>query len=151
MPLFSNKDNNRQQPEYDDEEGERSSVPDEHTRLLPNRIEPSRPYLNPDDPAVTPYNLWSIRLLRWLTIAFTVLTFVWWVILLVSAFATPPGFHTRGSGFFAFGFASLTLTNLLLTLLFFGVPSQSVRILVAIMAVSLASRRFQPSLFSTLC
>ncbi|KAH8159198.1 hypothetical protein CIB48_g9050 [Xylaria polymorpha] len=37
-----------------------SAPPSEHTRLLPNRVE-SRPYLTPDDPAVSPYNLRSIR------------------------------------------------------------------------------------------
>lgn len=137
MPLFSNKDNDRQQPQDDDEHGSSAPPPDEHTRLLPNRVDSTRPYLTPDDPAVTPYNLWSIRILRYLTVFFTLVTFVWWVILLVSAFATPPGFHTRGSGFFAFSFASLALANLIFTLIFFGVPSQSVRVLVSIMAVSL--------------
>lgn len=137
MPLFSNKDNDRQQPQDDDEHGPSAPPPDEHTRLLPNRVDSTRPYLTPDDPAVTPYNLWSIRVLRYLTIFFTLVTFVWWVILLVSAFATPPGFHTRGSGFFAFSFASLSLANLIFTLIFFGVPSQSVRVLVSIMALGL--------------
>ncbi|KAI1447961.1 hypothetical protein F5Y02DRAFT_376824 [Annulohypoxylon stygium] len=116
-----------------DREGrEREETPNEHTRLLPNRVE-STNYLSPDDPAVSPYNLWSVRIVRYLTILFTILAFVWWTILLVSTFVTPPGFHTRGSGFFAFSYASLTLANLLFTLIFFAIPSKAVRILSIIM------------------
>ncbi|KAI1096243.1 hypothetical protein F5B19DRAFT_488858 [Rostrohypoxylon terebratum] len=117
-----------------DREGrEREEMPNEHTRLLPNRVE-STNYLSPDDPAVSPYNLWSVRIVRYLTILFTILAFVWWTILLVSTFVTPPGFHTRGSGFFAFSYASLALANLLFTLIFFAIPSKAVRILSIIMA-----------------
>ncbi|KAL3961831.1 hypothetical protein ACCO45_003354 [Purpureocillium lilacinum] len=90
--------------------------------------------LTPDDPAVSPYNLWSIRILRYLTLLFTAVTFAWWVVLLVSTFATPPGLHTRGSGFFAFSYTSLALASLLFTLVFFGVPSKAVRILAIVMA-----------------
>lgn len=91
--------------------------------------------LAPDDPAVTPFNLWSVRILRYLTVLFAIVTAIWWLILLISTFATPPGFHTRGSGFFAFSFSSLTLSTTLFTLAFFGVPSKAVRILAVIMAV----------------
>jgi len=56
------------------------------------------------------------------------IAFVWWIVLLVSTFVTPPGFHIRGSGFFTFSYASLAFANLLLTLLFFAVPSKAVRI-----------------------
>lgn len=110
--------------------------PDEHTRLLPNRVDSNRGMLTPDDPAVTPYNLWSIRILRYVTVFLTTLTFFWWVIVLVSTFATPPGFHIRGSGFYAYSFASLALANMLFTLLFFEIPSKSVRVLSFVMAVS---------------
>ncbi|KAI1105235.1 hypothetical protein F4804DRAFT_304735 [Jackrogersella minutella] len=115
---------------------DREYAPDEHTRLLPNRVE-STNYLSPDDPAVSPYNLWSVRIVRYLTILFTILTFVWCTVLLVSTFVTPPGFHTRGSGFFAYSYASLTLANLLFTLIFFAIPSKSVRILSVIMGALL--------------
>ncbi|TGJ86926.1 hypothetical protein E0Z10_g1807 [Xylaria hypoxylon] len=104
-----------------------SAPPDEHTRLLPNRVEGSN-YLSPDDPAVSPYNLWSIRITRYFTILFTLIGFAWWTIILVSTFITPPGFYTRGSTFFSFSYASLALANLLFTLLFFAVPSKAVRI-----------------------
>lgn len=144
MPLFSNSNESQSQSSdsptprnmsHDEREPvEQAAPPDEHTRLLPNRLDSSRGLLRPDDPAVTPYNLWTIRILRFLTVAFSFLTFVWWLLLLVSAFTTPPGFHTRGSGFYAFGFASLALANTLFTLVFFGVPAKSVRILAIVMA-----------------
>ncbi|KAI8954708.1 hypothetical protein F4801DRAFT_531264 [Xylaria longipes] len=101
--------------------------PSEHTRLLPNRVD-STAYLSPDDPAVSPYNLRSVRFTRYLTIIFTLITFAWWTVVLVSTFVTPPGFYIRGSGFFPFSYASLALANLLFTLLFFAVPSKAVRI-----------------------
>ncbi|KAH7133582.1 hypothetical protein EDB81DRAFT_658766 [Dactylonectria macrodidyma] len=111
--------------------------PDEHTRLLPNRLDSDRGLLAPDDPAVSPYNLWSIRFMSYLTIFFTFISLVWWILILVSSFATPPGFQTRGSGFLAFGYASLTLANMLLTLLFFSVPAKPVRVLAVFMSAIL--------------
>ncbi|KAI1758771.1 hypothetical protein GGR53DRAFT_528513 [Hypoxylon sp. FL1150] len=115
---------------------EQESAPNEHTRLLPNRVE-STNYLSPDDPAVSPYNLWSVRIVRYFTILFTILTIVWWTILLVSTFVTPPGFHTRGSGFFSFSYTSLALANLSFTLIFFAIPSKPVRILSIILGALL--------------
>jgi len=148
MPLFSSpkRDLSQERDERrpngsngairDPEEGDQVA-PDEHTRLLPNRVNSTQPgLLAPDDPAVSPYNLWSIRALRYLTIAFTLITLVFWILLLVSTFVTPPGIHTRGSPWFAFGFATWTLVNLIFTLLFFEVPSKSVRILAIFMSVS---------------
>ncbi|KAI8966024.1 hypothetical protein F5Y11DRAFT_236619 [Daldinia sp. FL1419] len=116
---------------------ERDVAPNEHTRLLPNRVDSTNNYLSPDDPAVSPYNLWSVRIVRYLTVLFTILTFAWWIILLVSIFVTPPGFHTRGSGFFPFSYASLALSNLLFTLVFFAIPSKSVRVLSIILGALL--------------
>ena len=118
------------------QEHERDRQPDELTRLLPNRVE-STNYLSPDDPAVSPYNLWSVRIVRYFTIFLTFVTFGWWVIMLVGMFVTPPGFHVRGSGFFPFSYTSLTLANLLITLIFFAFPARSVRILSVIMSVFL--------------
>ncbi|KAI5923278.1 hypothetical protein F4810DRAFT_213963 [Camillea tinctor] len=117
-------------------DAEDDTTPSEHTRLLPNRVE-SAHYLSPDDPAVTPYNLWSVRVLRWATLLFALLTFAWWLILLLSTFVTPPGFHTRGSGFFAFSYSSLALANLLFTLVFFAIPSKPVRVCSILMGAVL--------------
>lgn len=63
--------------------GSQYREPDERTRLLPPQNEH---YLSPDDPAVTPYNLWSIRAVRYLSVLFLFITFLWWVLLLVSIF-----------------------------------------------------------------
>lgn len=148
MPLFSksderngdtNGDHSNGRPRStsrEDEERVEQPPPDEHTRLLPNRLDSNRGLLQPDDPAVSPYNLWSIRILRYITILFTFATFIWWILLLVSAFATPPGFHTRGSGFLSFGYATLTLATLWCSLLFFNAPAKANRILALFMAVS---------------
>ncbi|OLN88589.1 Uncharacterized protein C23C11.06c [Colletotrichum chlorophyti] len=136
----SNKDDGEVEgPPEERSPGEYSSrQPDEHTRLLPNRLDSdNRTYLTPDDPAVTPYNLWTVRLMRWVTVFFTALTFVWWVLNLVSIFVTPPGMHTRGSGFYAFSYSSLALFTLLFTLVFFEAPSKAVRVLSVFMAFML--------------
>ena len=120
-----------------------ASQADETTRLLPNRIDsntngaPVGGYLSPDDPAVSPYNLFSVRATRYFTVFLLVLTFVWWILLLVSLFITLPGLETRGSPFAAFSYASVSVTNLIVTLLFFGAPSKSVRVITAIIALLL--------------
>ncbi|KAK4218743.1 hypothetical protein QBC37DRAFT_437043 [Rhypophila decipiens] len=110
--------------------------PNEHTRLLPNRLD-STPYLSPDDPAVSPYNLFTVRLVRIFTVFLTILTFLWWLLMIISLFVTPPGFHARGSPFFAFVYASVALCTLGVELLFFAVPSKSVRVLSVVSAVLL--------------
>lgn len=102
--------------------------PDEYTRLLPNRLD-STHYLSPDDPAVSPYNLFTVRLVRVVTVALACLTFLWWTLLLVALFITPPGLHARGSPFFAFGYATVAFLTLATELLFFSVPSRSTRVL----------------------
>lgn len=111
--------------------------PNEHTRLLPNRVDSDARYLSPDDPAVSPYNLFTVRFTRYLTIFFTFITFLWWVLLLISLFITPPGLSTRGSGFFGFSYASVALSTLIVQLLFFSAPSKAARILAIVMAVLL--------------
>lgn len=99
--------------------------PDERTRLLPPRRDG---FLDPDDPAVSPYNLWSVRALRYFSILFLIITFLWWVLLLVAIFVTPPYINTRGSGFFDFSFTTLTAGNLLVGILFFAVPSKAMEV-----------------------
>lgn len=120
-------------------DGDGDVAPTESTRLLPNRIDSDvrAGYLSPDDPAVTPYNLWTVRFTRYLTVFFTLVTFVWWTLLLISLFITPPGMSTRGSGFYGFSYATVALTTLIVQLLFFAVPSKAARILAAVMSVLL--------------
>ena len=72
-----------------------------------------------------------------MTVLFLAITFIWWVLLLVSIFVSPPGLHTRGSGFFDFSYTTLTAGNLLVALLFFTAPSKAMRTSMAIVAVIL--------------
>jgi pimeloyl-ACP methyl ester carboxylesterase len=114
--------------------------PTERDRLLP--AQPANPphpdgYLDPDDPAVSPYNLWTVRFLRSLTLLLLAITFIWWVLLLVSIFVSPPGLHTRGSGFFDFSYTSLSLGLLLVQLLFFSNPSMAMRVGQGVISVLL--------------
>lgn len=76
--------------------------------------------------------------MRYLTILFLIVTFLWWVLLLVSIFVSPPGLHSRGSGFFDFAYTCLTLGNLLVVTIFFVTPAKGLRITTAIIAVLLA-------------
>ncbi|KAF7846230.1 hypothetical protein BT93_L4803 [Corymbia citriodora subsp. variegata] len=111
----------------------------ERDRLLPAQPRPPHAdgYLDPDDPAVSPYNLWTVRFLRYLAIMFLIITFLWWVLLLVSIFISPPGLHTRGSGFFDFSYTTLTAGMLLVSIFFFSAPSLAMRVSMAILAVVL--------------
>lgn len=130
----------------------RGRDPDERTRLLPSGNDG---YLDPDDPAVrvpvssrscciltaglkvSPYNLWSVRALRYLSVLFVIISFLWWVLLLVSIFISPPMMHSRGSGFFDFSYTTLTLGNLLIAILFFTVPSKPMEILTLVVSAFL--------------
>lgn len=133
MPLFNRSQDEQQQP--DNEQQQQQQV-DERTRLLPPGSSSGGPgTLTPDDPAVTPYNLWTIRVLRLATVALGLVTAVWFALVLVSAFATPPGLETRGGPFTALGFASLALANVGFALVFFGAPARAVRILRMIRGV----------------
>ncbi|KAF2271980.1 uncharacterized protein EI97DRAFT_386756 [Westerdykella ornata] len=113
--------------------------PNERTRLLDHPRPPPHAdgYLDPDDPAVSPYNLWTVRFLRAFTVLFLIISFLWWALLLVSIFVSPPGLHTRGSGFFDFAYTCLTIGNLLVAVIFFVAPAKAVRITTAIIAVLL--------------
>lgn len=120
---------------YDDD----APPANEHTRLLPNRLDGDAPshFLSPDDPAVTPYNLFAVRFTRYLTVFFALITLLWWVLQLVSMFITPPGLFTRGSGFFGFSYASVALATLIVTLMFFAAPSRAARVTSAVMSALL--------------
>ncbi|KAK2765430.1 hypothetical protein FQN54_008279 [Arachnomyces sp. PD_36] len=117
--------------------------PDERTSLLRGGGEGGGPgYLNPDDPAVSPYNLWSVRALRIITGVLLIISFIWWIVLLVSIFVSPPMMNSRGSGFFPFSFTTLTVGNLLIALIFFAVPSRPITIWGLILSVFLAVDMF---------
>jgi len=141
MALWSTKTDNDDEAHQNGANGEngqsasRQSGADERTRLLPPP--PAEGYLSPDDPAVSPYNLWTVRFLRYFTVLFAVITFLWWVLLLVSIFVSPPGMHSRGSGFFDFSYTTLTEGLLLVLLLFFSTPSKAAQVTCLVVAVFL--------------
>lgn len=76
--------------------------------------------------------------MRYLTVLFLIISFLWWVLLLVSIFVSPPGLHTRGSGFFDFAYTCLTIGNLLVVTIFFITPARGLRITTSIIAGLLA-------------
>jgi pimeloyl-ACP methyl ester carboxylesterase len=78
-----------------------------------------------------------VRFLRYLSILFLAISFLWWVLLLVSIFVSPPGLNTRGSGFFDFAYTCLTLGILLNALMFFSGPSLAMRVSQGVLAVIL--------------
>jgi pimeloyl-ACP methyl ester carboxylesterase len=78
-----------------------------------------------------------VRFLRYFTVFFTIITFLWWVLLLVSIFVSPPGMHARGSGFFDFSYTTLTLGLLLVVLLFFSTPSKPTQVTCLVITVIL--------------
>jgi hypothetical protein len=75
--------------------------------------------------------------MRYFTVLFAMLTFLWWVLLLVSIFVSPPGMHSRGSGFFDFSYTTLTMGLLLIVLLFFSTPSKAEQVACLVIAVVL--------------
>ena len=97
----------------------------------------SFPWTLADEPQVSPYNLFRVRALRYFEVLFLVISFLWWVLLLVSTFVSPPKFNSRGSGFFDFSYTSLTIGNILVGLLFFSVPSTPMGILSMVLSVLL--------------
>lgn len=90
-----------------------------------------------NDIQVSPYNLFAVRAARGFTVLVLAISFIWWVLLFVSIFISPPGLHTRGSGFTDFAFTTLTTGLLLLSLLFFSEPSLAMRVCQSTIAVLL--------------
>jgi len=143
VSLWGNKQDDDPESRQVVSNGESSDEPriyeaNERTRLLPPASAGGREgFLSPDDPAVSPYNLWSVRFLHIFTVFFSILTFLWWVLLLVSIFVSPPGMHSRGSGFFDFSYTTLTLGLLLIILLFFSTPSKAAQVTCLVIAILL--------------
>ncbi|OCT54077.1 hypothetical protein CLCR_10003 [Cladophialophora carrionii] len=140
VSLWGSKNKDDDRPTQDGEEdnpeattsqpqsNRRSEEANERTRLLP-RNDRAQGYLSPDDPAVSPYNLWSVRALRWFEVLFLLITCLWWVLLFISIFVSPPYFNSRGSGFFDVAYTTLTIGNILTALLFFATPSTAMSVL----------------------
>lgn len=78
-----------------------------------------------------------MRFLRTLSILFLLISFIWWIVLLVDIFVTPPGLHFRGSGFLSFALTTLSVGNLLVAVMFYASPSKAQRISCLAIAVVL--------------
>ena len=65
------------------------------------------------------------------------ITLLWWVLLFVSIFVSPPYFNSRGSGFFDIAYTTLTIGNILTALLFFATPSTAMSYLSLAVSVLL--------------
>lgn len=95
--------------------------PDERTSLLRQHN------LDPDDPAVSPYNRLSVRSFRALSIILLIMGILWWLVHLVTTFISLPGCYTRGGGWFALGYSTFAVGILLVSLLFYATPSKAER------------------------
>ncbi|CCG83784.1 protein of unknown function [Taphrina deformans PYCC 5710] len=105
------------------------STSNERTRLI-----------STDDDAVsiTPYNLLIVRNLRRLTLLFLTISFLWWVVNVITVFVTFSNkVHSRGSGFTQLSFATISVFLLLFNLMFFATPSQAQRIVALSISVFL--------------
>lgn len=75
--------------------------------------------------------------MRYVEILFLMISCLWWVVLFVSIFVSPPGMHSRGSGFFDVAYTTLTIGNILTALLFFAFPSAAMSVLSMAISVLL--------------
>lgn len=80
-------------------------------------------YLSPDDPQVSPLNIYKVRLIRVALIGTLFCNVLFFLVFLLSDFMTIPGIHTRGKSFLEL---DLSLLNVLvngITLWYLNVPS----------------------------
>ncbi|CDK26039.1 unnamed protein product [Kuraishia capsulata CBS 1993] len=82
-----------------------------------------RPLLSPDDPSVSPLNVRRVRISRGVITLSTVVSALWFILLLVSDFVSIPGFNNRGRSFFELDLIFLSLIANFTALTFFTVPS----------------------------
>lgn len=81
------------------------------------------PLLDPDDAAVSPFNLRGVRLLRLVLWTMVLINCLWALLLFLNCFVSVPFIPVRSSGFLELDLAVLSLVVLLLELLFFTTPS----------------------------
>jgi len=131
MPLWSNSKSSNQDERATDD------APDEHTRLLPNRVDSSSVEPTASESLnLSPYQDTGVKIAWIATIVFTILTAVWWLMLFISMFLTLPHLHSPGSVFFGFSYTSIALAMLVFHLIFFAAPARLIRVLGSIIAVS---------------
>lgn len=100
-----------------------SSSDIEQTPLLNQRL------LDPDDPKVSPLNLYKVRMLKVLVIALVIVNAVFFFAFLLTDFIAIPGLNNRGKSFLELGLVLVSLLTNLLTMWCFVVPAYYDRIL----------------------
>ncbi|ODV96037.1 hypothetical protein PACTADRAFT_2339 [Pachysolen tannophilus NRRL Y-2460] len=90
--------------------------------------EERRPLLSPDDPGVTPLNVRNVRMSKLILSFSSSISFIWFVLLIVSDFVSIPGFNNHGRSFLEINLMILSLCSNLVSQLFFTIPSEVDRI-----------------------
>lgn len=118
-PSRSNHESSRDLAALETRRASRTSVPQYYGSTE------RTPLLDPDDSAVTIYNLQSVHFLRgvlWVMVGLNTLVAL---LLFVNSFVSIPYLTLRSSGFVELDYAVLSLIALLLSLLTFAVPSEA--------------------------
>lgn len=96
---------------------------------LVDRERSNHHYLSPDDPVVSPMNLYKIRLLRWCLVVVFAINCLLFFAFLLSDFIAIPGLNNRGKSFLELDLMILNVLTNLVTLWCFVVPAYYERIL----------------------
>ncbi|CAH2355814.1 uncharacterized vacuolar membrane protein [[Candida] railenensis] len=92
-------------------------------------------YVSPDDPIVSPLNLYKIQALRVVALVVFIINCILFFAFLFSDFIAIPGFDSRGKSFFELDLLILCGLSNLLTLWCFSVPAYYERILGYVIAI----------------
>lgn len=90
--------------------------------LLPNDLERHH-YLSPDDPQVSPLNIYKVRLVRFALVVTLFCNVLFFLVFLLSDFMTIPGIHSRGKSFLELDLSLLNVIMNGITLWYLEVPS----------------------------
>lgn len=118
--------------------------PSESNRSASPRSGPVRqaderaPLLTPDDPAVTPYSVPAVRAFRTLLVFLLVASVIWFLLLFINTFISIGLIDVRASGFLHMGLTLIGMFELVVTLMFYSVPSEADRVLGYTTAILLA-------------
>lgn len=86
-------------------------------------------FVDPDDPIVSPLNLYRIQILRLCLLVFLMINVVVFLLVLVSDFISIPGFFTAGRSFYELDLTIYNVATTLITLFCFAVPAYYERLL----------------------
>ncbi len=95
--------------------------PSEHTALL-----------TPDDPSVSPYNVFAVRAVKLATIFLLFITSFLVFLLLLSDFVYIPFLNSPGKGFNELSYAITAVLSLTTSLVYFSIPSAAERLVASI-------------------